>query len=118
MFAVPCSWHPPLDCADAAGAAARSTTTPASPLSSDLLDTSTSRDFGTGTCPPGPAPPVCSLADSENRRIGTLAIRSGRRTSRGVEPAHPEQNPTMIRAGRDQEDFDAQGTARKSDARG
>src|SRR5438045_7367050 len=79
MFALPCSWHPPPDWADAAGAAARSTTTATSPLSNDLLDTSTSRDLGQETAIPAPPLPSSSPADSENRRIGNVASSTGSR---------------------------------------
>jgi hypothetical protein len=47
MFAVPCSWQPPPDAADAVDAHANSATTPASPANSDFFDTSTSKDEGT-----------------------------------------------------------------------
>jgi hypothetical protein len=42
MFAVPCSWQPPPDAANAVGAKAKSATTAASPVHIDFLDTSTS----------------------------------------------------------------------------
>src|SRR6478672_7586613 len=81
MFAVPCSWQPPPDAADAVGANAKSATTAASPANIDFLDTSTSI-YGTRNAVHVPPLLPASLAGSENRRGGTLTSRvSGRAVS-------------------------------------
>src|SRR2546423_14619286 len=66
MFAVPCSWQPPPDAADAVGAKARTATTAASPVHIDFFDTSTS--YVGHEMPSRPRHSSLSPAGSGNRR--------------------------------------------------
>src|SRR6266851_10326827 len=73
MFAVPCSWQPPPDAAEALGAKAKSAATAASAVHIDFLDTSTSI-IGTRNAVQAPHSSL-SPAGSGNRRGGTLTSR-------------------------------------------
>src|SRR5882672_8153924 len=103
MFAVPCSWQPPPDAADAVGANAKTATTAASPVHIDFLDTSTSI-IGTRNAVQAPHSSL-SPAGSGNRRGGTLTSRASAcrlapgaaaAPASGGEPAHFLRIPTKI----------------------